>query len=196
MKQTARWQSPWGRRLGLVAILLLLGGGLAWLDQRGEQQDEPVPGNEAGEPDYYLEDASLTRFDADGRPYQRLETPRMVHTPADDVIRAETPHGYLIDSDERQWQITSESARLLRGGEALTLEGDARLVQPDQAWQLATQTLHYDNQDAHAWSDTPSVLSQHDQRMSGERFDAWIDDNRMRLTNDVKGYLPQQPEDQ
>ncbi|WP_110685240.1 LPS export ABC transporter periplasmic protein LptC [Salinicola aestuarinus] len=196
MKQTARLPSPWWRRLGLVALLLLLGGGLAWLDQRGEPESEPLPGNEAGEPDYYLEDANLTRFDADGRPYQRLETPRMAHTPIDDVIRAETPHGYLIDAEERQWQITADSARLMRGGEQLTLEGNAQLVQPDEGWQLETQTLHYDNPQAHAWSDTPSVLSQHDQRMSGERFDAWIDDNRMRLTNDVKGYLPQQPEDQ
>lgn len=196
MKRTARFQSPWWRRLGLGVVLLLLGGGLAWLDQRGEQTGEPLPGGEAGEPDYYLEDASMTRFDQNGRPYQRLETPRMVHTPADDVIRADSPHGYLIDAEQREWQVTSDTGRLSRGGENLTLEGNARLIQPDQAWQMETRTLHYDRREAHAWSDTPSVLRQHNQRMSGDRFDAWIDEDRMRLTDNVKGHLPQQPEDQ
>jgi len=189
-------QSPWWRRLGLAVLLLLLGGGLAYLDQRGERQPEPVPSDPAGEPDYYLEDARMTRFDQQGRAYQRLDTPRMVHTPADDIIRAQAPHGYLIDDRQRQWQVTGDSGRLSRGGERLTLEGNARLVQPDQAWRLETDTLHYDSRDAHAWSDTPSVLRQHNQSMRGDRFDAWIDEDRMRLTDNVQGRLPQQPQSQ
>ncbi|WP_244179923.1 LPS export ABC transporter periplasmic protein LptC [Salinicola salarius] len=197
MAKTAGFQSPWWRRLGLLALLLILGGGLTYLDQRGEDQQESATSNTAGgEPDYYLEDASMTRFDAQGRAYQRLDTPRLVHTPADDVIRTETPHGYLIDDQQRQWQVTSDTGQLSRGGEQLTLEGNARLVQPEQAWSLETQTLHYDNREAHAWSDTSSVLRQHDQRMRGDRFDAWIDEDRMRLTDNVQGYLPQQSQSQ
>ncbi|WP_239496283.1 LPS export ABC transporter periplasmic protein LptC [Salinicola peritrichatus] len=189
-------QSPWWRRLGLTVLLLLLGGGLAYLDQLGERQPEPVPSDPAGEPDYYLEDASMTRFDQQGRAYQRLDTPRLVHTPADDIIRAQAPHGYLIDDRQRQWQVTSDTGVMDRSGEQLTLEGNARLIQPEQAWSLETQTLHYDNREAHAWSDTPAVLRQHDQRMRGDHFDAWINEDRMRLTDNVQGHLPQQPQSQ
>lgn len=196
MAKTARFQSPWWRRLGLLALLLILGGGLTYLDQRRESQQEPTIGNTTGEPDYYLEDASMTRFDAQGRAYQRLDTPRLVHTPADDIIRTEKPHGFLTDDQQRQWQVTSETGQMSRSGQQLTLEGNARLVQPDQAWSLETKTLHYDNREAHAWSDTPSVLRQHNQSMSGKRFDAWIDENRMRLTDNVQGHLPQLSEDQ
>ncbi|WP_110602328.1 LPS export ABC transporter periplasmic protein LptC [Salinicola lusitanus] len=196
MAKTVRFQSPWWRRLGLLVLLLVLGGGLTYLDQRGENGQEPVIGNTVGEPDYYLEDASMTRFDERGRAYQRLETPRLVHTPSDDIIRTEAPHGYLTDDQQRQWQVTSQTGQLSRSGEQLTLEGDARLVQPEQAWSLETQTLHYDNREAHAWSDTPSVLRQHNQTMRGDRFDAWINEDRMRLTDNVQGRLPQQSEDQ
>ncbi|MAM59477.1 MAG: LPS export ABC transporter periplasmic protein LptC [Salinicola sp.] len=196
MAKTARFQSPWWRRLGLLVLLLVLGAGLTYLDQRGENDQEPVIGNTVGEPDYYLEDASMTRFDEQGRAYQRLETPRLVHTPSDDIIRTEAPHGYLTDDQQRQWQVTSQTGRLSRSGEQLTLQGDARLVQPEQAWSLETQTLHYDNREAHAWSDTPSVLRQHNQSMRGNRFDAWINEDRMRLTDNVQGRLPQQSEDQ
>lgn len=196
MAKTARFQSPWWRRLGLLVLLLVLGGGLTYLDQRGENDQESVIGNTVGEPDYYLEDASMTRFDEQGRAYQRLETPRLVHTPSDDIIRTEAPHGYLTDDQQRQWQVTSQTGQLSRSGEQLTLQGDARLVQPAQAWSLETQTLHYDNREAHAWSDTPSVLRQHNQSMRGNRFDAWINEDRMRLTDNVQGRLPQQSEDQ
>ncbi|KAA0020860.1 LPS export ABC transporter periplasmic protein LptC [Salinicola corii] len=196
MAKTARFQSPWWRRLGLLVLLLALGGGLTYLDQRGENDQEPVIGNTVGEPDYYLEDARMTRFDEQGRAYQRLETPRLVHTPSDDIIRTEAPHGYLTDDQQRQWQVTSQTGQLSRSGEQLTLQGDARLVQPEQAWSLETQTLHYDNREAHAWSDTPSVLRQHNQSMRGNRFDAWINEDRMRLTDNVQGRLPQQSEDQ
>jgi len=194
--KTASFQSPWWRRLGLLALLLILGGGLTYLDQRHENDAGPTLGNTMGEPDYYLEDASMTRFDAQGQAYQRLETPRLVHTPSDDIIRTETPHGYLIDDQQRQWQVTSDTGIMNRSGEQLTLEGNARLVQPEQAWSLETQTLHYDNREAHAWSDTSAVLRQHNQSMRGDRFDAWINEDRMRLTDNVQGHLPQQSEDQ
>lgn len=196
MTATPRTRSPWWRRLGLLALLLALGGGLAYLDQRNERAPAPAPSDPAGEPDYFLEDAQMTRFDEQGRAYQRLDTPRMVHTPADDVIRAEKPHGYLIDDDQREWQITGDRGQLAEDGNLLTLEGNARLVQPTNAWSLETQTLHYDNRSAHAWSDTSSVLRQHNQTMRGDRFDAWINENRMRLTDNVQGRLPQQPKDQ
>lgn len=196
MAKTVGFQSPWWRRLGLLILLLVLGGGLTYLDQRGDTEQAPIIGNTLGEPDYYLEDASMTRFDAQGRAYQRLDTPRLVHTPSDDIIRTETPHGYLTDDQQRQWQVTSDTGEMSRSGQQLTLRGNARLVQPQEAWSLETQTLHYDNREAHAWSDTTSVLRQHNQSMQGERFDAWIDEDRMRLTDNVQGHLPPQSEDQ
>lgn len=51
------------------------------LDLQEAPAPGPVPGDGSGEPDYYLEDARLTRFDASGEPHQRLDTPRLTHTP-------------------------------------------------------------------------------------------------------------------
>ena len=51
-----------GFRSALLLLLLALGGGMALLDLEPPVPG-PVPGGEAGEPDYYLEDARLTRFE-------------------------------------------------------------------------------------------------------------------------------------
>ena len=177
-------------RVWLLLILLALGGALVLLDPRGGPEYGEVPRDEAGEPDYYLEGARLTRFDAEGRAHQRLDTPRLVHTPHDDVTRLQTPDARLHDSAGRVWYAQADSGVLGPGGNPLTLSGDARLNAPEERWQLDTEVLHFDADTGHAWSDTPALLRQPPQRMSGDRFDAWIHDNRARLTDNVRGHHP------
>ncbi|TDO12548.1 MULTISPECIES: LPS export ABC transporter periplasmic protein LptC [Halomonas] len=179
-----------GFHTGLILLLLLLGGGLAVLDLRNTPPIGPIPGDTTGEPDYYLEDAQLTRFDAQGRPHQRLDTPRLSHTPHDDITRLERPQGRLLDNTGRVWLVSSARGTLGAGGNPLTLSGEARLLAPAERWQLDTEVLHFDADSGHAWSDTPALLRQPPQWMRGERFDAWINDNRARLTDNVRGYHP------
>ncbi|MFP4138679.1 MAG: LPS export ABC transporter periplasmic protein LptC [Halomonas sp.] len=179
-----------GFRTGLVLVLLALGAGLALLDQREPGPTGQVPRDAAGEPDFYLENARLTRFDAEGQPHQRVTTPRLSHTPEDDVTRLETPRTRLHDRDGREWRAAGERGELGPDGNPLRLDGDVRLEAPEERWELTTETLHYDADTAHAWSTTPATLRQPPQRMSGERFDAWLDDNRARLTDNVRGHHP------
>lgn len=174
-----------------VALLLVaLGGVLSVIEQRGSAPPGPVPEGETGEPDYYLEDAELTRFDSSGQPYQRLATPRLEHTPGDDVTRLDAPDGRLIDAKGRVWFATADKGRLDTGGNPLFLTGDAQLQSPGEGWRINSQTLVYDADQRHAWSDSEAVLHKHRQRVSGERFDAWIDTGRMRVTGDVHGFHP------
>jgi len=180
-------------RLWLLLLLLALGGVLVWLDPREAPTPGPVPRDTAGEPDYYLEKARVTRFDATGQPHQRLTTPRLSHTPHDDVTRLDAPHAELVDDDGRLWIASGDAGRLGPGGQPLTLRGDVRLIAPQERWRLDTEVLHYDANTGHAWSDTPATLEQPPQRMRGERFDAWLHDNRARLTDNVRGHHP--PED-
>ncbi|TDB03067.1 LPS export ABC transporter periplasmic protein LptC [Halomonas marinisediminis] len=179
-----------GFRTGLALLLLALGGGLALLDLRDPGTIQQIPRDAAGEPDFYLENAHLTRFDAEGRLHQQVTTPRLVHTPKDDVTRLETPHIKLHDRGGRLWLAEADSGRLGPGGNPLRLEGEARLLAPAERWSLETDTLHYDADTGHAWSTTPATLRQPPQHMRGERFDAWVHDNRARLTDNVRGHHP------
>lgn len=182
-------------RLWLVLILLVLGGVLALVERRGDVAPGPVPRDEAGEPDYYLEGVRLVRFDAQGRDHQRLETPRLVHTPQDDVTRLRTPSARLVDDSGRLWMASAESGILASGGNPLTLSGEARLVAPRERWQLDTEILHFDADSGHAWSETPALLQQPPQEIRGNRLDVWINDNHARLTDNVRGYHPPETRD-
>ncbi|MDN3522391.1 LPS export ABC transporter periplasmic protein LptC [Halomonas ramblicola] len=177
-------------RVWLFLLLVALGGGLALLDTRSVREPGPVPQDAAGEPDFYLEGARLTRFDAAGLAHQRVDTPRLVHTPHDDVTRLTEPVARLVDDGGRLWLAEADSGELGPGGNPLVLTGDAQLEAPEERWRLDTEELHYDADDGHAWSETPALLRQPPQRMRGERFDAWLHDNRARLTDNVHGHHP------
>lgn len=177
-------------KLWLALLVLALGGLLAVIDQRDATLPGPVPSDEAGEPDFYLKGARMTRFDEQGNPHQRLDTPRLVHTPEDDVTRAVTPRIRIYDAAGRIWFASGQTGTLGAGGNPLTLTGDARLEAPGQGWRLATDVLVYDSDTQHAWSESEALLRQFEQRIRGERFDAWIDESRMRLTGNVRGRHP------
>lgn len=181
-------------KLWLFLLLLGVGGILAVLDLQDVGLPGPIPRDDSGEPDYYLENATLTRFDEQGRAHQRLETPRLVHTPHDDVTRTQQPVARFLDSDERIWFGRGDTGILGPEGVHLILEGNARLNAPSEGWQLDTETLHVDTQRGHAWSETEAVLQQPPQRIRGERFEAWFNESRMRLTDNVRGFHP--PQDQ
>ena len=183
-----------GFRFWLVILLLVLGGGLTLLDPRESNVPDLVPNDKTGEPDYYLVDARLTRFDAQGTPHQRIDTPRLVHTPLDDVTRVDQPDLALIDDSGREWIADADNGELGPDGNPLTLSGNAHLEAPAERWQLDTEVLVYDSDSGHVWSETPAVLRQPPQQMQGERFDAWIHDNTARLTDNVTGQHPPEPQ--
>ncbi|WP_136067009.1 LPS export ABC transporter periplasmic protein LptC [Modicisalibacter radicis] len=174
----------------LALILLALGGLLALIEQRDDPLPGPAPTSSNGEPDYYLEDARLTRFDAAGTAHQRLETPRLTHTPEDDVTHLETPDARLVDDHGRVWFANADTGRLGANANPLTLSGDAQLEAPEQGWQINSEVLVYDADTGHAWSESEAVLRKFQQRVRGDRFDAWLDSGQMQLNGNVRGHHP------
>ncbi len=174
----------------LALVLLALGGLLALIEQRNISLPTPPSTSESGEPDYYLEDATLTRFDASGSAHQRLETPRLTHTPDDDVTHLETPDARLVDDRGRVWFASADTGRLGASANPLTLSGDAQLKAPEQGWQINSEVLVYDADTGHAWSESAAVLRKFQQRVRGDRFDAWLDSGRLQLTGNVRGHHP------
>lgn len=188
MTLTSRFATPLARRLGLLALLLALGGVLVVLTDRAPRVPGPVPQDEAGEPDYYLEQAELVRYDAEGFPHQQLISPRLAHTPHDGVLRARTPLAHLYDSEGRHWVAQGDQGTLVEGH--LTLSGNARLNAPEAGWQLHTEELHLNTRTQYAWSEVPARFEAPPQLTEAGRFEAWLSEGHLHLEGRVRGHHP------
>ncbi|WP_394424911.1 LPS export ABC transporter periplasmic protein LptC [Vreelandella stevensii] len=181
------------KRVWLTGLVITLGGLLVWLDPRAPQQREVDPEAQAQEPGHVLENAEITLFGEDGTLQQSLIAPRLVHTPQAAMTNVTSPRATLFDSEQREWLAVADTGTLNTDTQALTLAGSARLLAPDEGWQLDTDLLHYDGLARHAWSDTPVVLQQPPQRIEASRMDVWLDDSRVSLINNVRGVHPPAP---
>lgn len=190
MSAALSWLYRIRKRVWLLLVIITLGVLLAWLDLRDTRNAPPNPSARADEPGHVIENAELTLYDAAGNLTQRLTSPRILHTPQQAITLFDTPRATLIDSEQRQWHATANTGTLNGQKQRLMLDGDARLIAPDEGWQLDTQTLYYDSQKAHAWSDSPVLLQQPPQRIRAQRLDAWLDTSQVRLTDRVRGYHP------
>lgn len=178
------------KRVWLLLVIITLGVLLAWLDLHDTRDAPSNPSARADEPGHVIENAELELYDEAGNLAQRLTSPRILHTPQQAMTRFDAPRATLIDSEQRQWHATANTGTLNGQQQRLKLDGDARLIAPDEGWQLDTQILYYDSQDAHAWSDSPALLQQPPQRIRAQRLDAWLNTSKVRLTGRVRGYHP------
>ncbi|MDN7133278.1 LPS export ABC transporter periplasmic protein LptC [Halomonas sp. MC140] len=177
-------------RLGLTGLFIALGVLLVWLGPGGPQKIAIDPEAQAQEPGHVLQDAEITLFGDNGNVLQSLKTPRLIHTPQSGETWSESPQATLYDSDERQWLASADIGTLNTNTQALVMSGSARLIAPDEGWQLDTEELHYDGLTQHAWSETPVLLQQPPQQMNASHMDAWLNDSQVRLSDGVRGTHP------
>ena len=178
------------KRVWVTALVVVLGMLLVWLDPRSAQERDIDEQARAQEPGHVLETAEITIVGESGAIQQSLVTPRLVHTPQTAMTDVVSPRATLFDSEQREWLATADTGTLNTDTQALTLRGSARLLAPEEGWQLDTQQLNYDGVTRHAWSTTPVLLQQPPQRMEASRMDVWLDDSQVRLTNNVRGVHP------
>ncbi|MCM2971006.1 LPS export ABC transporter periplasmic protein LptC [Larsenimonas suaedae] len=178
-------------KVWLFLVLIVVGGVMALIEQRDQfTAVGPAPTSDNGEPDYYLEGVTFTRFNTEGAPYQVLKSPRLTHTPNDDITRAVTPELEWTNDQNKTWLGSAERGRVEGSGSRITLDGKARLHQPSSDWTLSTQTIHYTQHDSHAWSDDRSTFTRGQEKTVANRFDAWIDKNQATLNGNVTGSYP------
>ena len=178
------------KRVWLTGMVIALGTLLVWIDPRGPQEITPDPEAQAEEPGHVLENAEITLFGETGAIQQSLITPYLVHTPQQAITQATSPRATIFDSEQREWLATANTGTLNTDTHALTLTGSARLLAPDEGWQLDTESLHYDGMTRHAWSEAPVLLQQPPQQISALRMDIWLDTSQVRLTDNVRGTHP------
>lgn len=107
--------------------------------------------------DAFILHLEVQRFDENGHLVHHLETPEMQHIPAENTYFLKTPHIQIIQPGEPAWDIRSNQATAIHGGEHITFKDQVILHQNTgghtQESTIKTEQLTYFQQEKLAISD-------------------------------------------
>ncbi|SEI40020.1 LPS export ABC transporter protein LptC [Allopseudospirillum japonicum] len=141
--------SSWLGLLGLIAL-----GILVWLMQETHYSPpETALPNAQGEPDYYLENARLTLFNAQGQAQHQIFTPKLTHYPQTQNVHLAQPQMLTLDQKGSQWQLLAQQAYYNEAQQDLRLEGNILLTQTESQLSIQLQALQLDLEQGLAYSE-------------------------------------------
>lgn len=158
------WQHRKFRRgLALAGLVVL---GLALYEAQETQSvapQLPLP-QVAGEPDYYLEGATLKHYTELGQLQQIVTTPKLAHYPEQDLTTLLTPKMFGQNAAGQQWRAQANSGTLRQNNTQLQLNQDIVLTlqAPEKRppLTLTTTTLSVDLPHSQAQTQDPIQIRQ------------------------------------
>lgn len=135
------------RITAIIAILLLatLAGVTYWFSQVGRYGNLVNPVSREG-PDFVVDGVTLTQFDPQGRPTNKLFAEKMTHYAADDRAELQLPHYVSLRPDEPQLEARAQQAVVLGSGERIVMTGNVVITRApgddgDPPMRLVTEKI-------------------------------------------------------
>jgi lipopolysaccharide export system protein LptC len=180
----------------LVGLLLILSIGLSsWSIIIGKKLDALVPTNSSTAPDAYMEDVVATILNKQGIPSMKIETPKMVHYPENDMTDISKPHITVYRQSPEPWYINSTFAKANEGIEQILfwdnviIHHAADSDNPTTTMTTTSLTV-FPNQQL-AKTDKPITVTQPNATLHAIGMLANMNDGTVRLLSNARGeYVP------
>jgi lipopolysaccharide export system protein LptC len=179
----------------MIARLLLLAGFVALIaalvQWRVVEREPAADEGQAGRPGYFLTGVDLEEFGADGNLRIGLRSISATEDPGSGVVRlAEVAVDYHAPTG-RDWELTSNEARVPQGGQTVEFEGEVRLAglpgEDPGAAELHTPRLTLDTLAETAETQSPVELAFGPHRIRALGMRADLKAGTVRLESDVNG---------
>lgn len=182
------------RKLGALLALISLGVLVVWLQDINLPSPYTRLPEQHGEPDYYIEVARLTRFNAQGQRLQKLDSVQVTHYPEKDLAVFEKPLLHHYSDQGQVWRVIAERAEHLEQGD-IYLEKNVVItpLNPDSAYvpEFLTERLWVNSQTHIAHTpDSVSFISPGG-ITTGKGFELLMNTGLANILEEAKGnYLP------
>jgi len=155
-----------------LLLLALLAAGTYWLDYIVELSAPGGKGPLRHDPDFVVENFTITAMTPEGRPESRLSAERMVHFPDDRTTDVTALRLTQIARDERPpLRVQSDRATVSENAEELDLYDNVVVVREathDRGeLRLETPYLHYSREREIARTPSPVVITEGNSRVEG-----------------------------
>ncbi len=108
-------------RNSLIAFFLLLALGLSsWSIILSSKSPTITMVTKPGQPDAIMEDVEALIMNKEGKPSLKLETPKMIHFPENDITELMKPHVVIYRESPEPWHINAKHATTHKGVTEIT----------------------------------------------------------------------------
>jgi len=154
-----------------VLLLALLTGATFWLDYVVEQSGPAARRQLRHDPDFVIENFTITSMGADGKPASRLAADRMTHYPVEKLTEVGALQLMQTSQDAPPVHISADRATVSENGDELRLYDNVVVVREatkDRGeLRLETPYLHYLRDAEIADTPSPVVITEDGSRVEG-----------------------------
>lgn len=177
--------------LALLVALALLS---TWLKHAVEVTDDGRDARKRHDPDFWIEQIALSRFDPEGELQYTLAAQRWTHYPDDDTTHVTTPQVRFRRAGQDDTLITAGRGVLTGPGDVVTLSDAVRIAGRKAAadalpWQADTARLTLVPDAETATTDADVLFTQGATRMQGTGLDFNQRERRLTLLHEVHGRI-------
>lgn len=177
------------RLLGLIAMLALALFTF-WLE-RTVREDERHPSFRRHDPDYVIDNFTVTSFDRDGNPESTLAAAKMLHYPDDDTTELLAPRVVHSRPDKPRVSLSAERGALSSDGEEIFLFGNVLMIRETGAAtepaRVQTTFLHVVRSRALVRTDREVEIIEKGRFLSGRGMEYNNDTQQLVLHDRVRG---------
>jgi lipopolysaccharide export system protein LptC len=120
------------RNISIGALLALAVSFSCWSIFIATHSDKKVVAATPDRPDAYMENVSAVFMDKTGKPKLKIDTPKMVHYPAEDSAELVSPQVVVYRQSPQPWRITADHAKTKKGITEITFWDNVEIQhQPD-----------------------------------------------------------------
>lgn len=145
-------------------------------------------------PDQIIHELNVQQFDKKGRLIHSLETPLMHHIPTNNTHWIKTPHILISQENKPSWDIRSDEATAVNGGQKLTFNHNVIIHQEKDAHTsestLKSESLTYYPKTKIATTKKDISFEQPGHQIQSTGMRAYLADNRVLLKHARGKYDP------
>jgi lipopolysaccharide export system protein LptC len=179
--------TAWFPALLLAAVAAVT----VWLDRQVQPPEPAGSGNARHDPDYIVDNFTVTRVGPDGAVRYKLNARRMLHYPDDDTTALDAPTVVNYRGAGVTMTAASKTATLSSNGEHAYLQDDVRLTRSAYAGRselvMLTTWLHVIPDDGIAKTDKPVRIQDAQTLITSDGLEFDNNTRILKLVANVKG---------
>lgn len=142
------------------------------------------------EPDFFIVNGKYTLFNEKGDISSIIKSEKAKHYPERDIVLLTEPNLLVYREDSTHWRIKAKSGEYDLAQEKIELENNVVIIKDEHLptpWKLTTESLTIINESRFATTKQAVTISDGMSVMKAIGMNAWIDNNKIELTSNVRG---------